>query len=153
MVSKWTEWIEKWFASFAAGVSKWAGSPLVFSIAFLSIVMWAALGPQFGYSDQWQMIVNTGTTICTFLMVFVIQNSQNRDGMALQIKLDELIRAIQGAKNSMIDLENLSHQELAELQERFSAMASKARAAEQCNGRVMNGEESLPPLETGRTPP
>ena len=98
-----------------------------FAIAFLSILIWGIAGPYFRYSEAWQMIVNTGTTICTFLMVFVIQNSQNRDGLALQIKLDEIIRAIGGAKNSMIDLEGLSHEELAELKLKFSRLGEKAR--------------------------
>ena len=118
---------ETWFSSFAAKISKWAGSPLVFTAALISILAWAACGPYFGYSDTWQMIVNTGTTICTFLMVFVIQNSQNRDGLAVQIKLDEIIRSIQGAKNTMIDLEDLSQQELEELQVKFAEIGNRAR--------------------------
>ncbi len=119
--------VDRKFASFAAKASRFAGSSLAFAIAFLSILLWGIAGPYFHYSEPWQMIVNTGTTICTFLMVFVIQNSQNRDGLALQIKLDEIIRAIGGAKNSMIDLEGLSHEELAELKLKFSQLAEKAR--------------------------
>jgi low affinity Fe/Cu permease len=88
---------------------------------------WAVCGPFFGYSAEWQMVVNTGTTICTFLMVFIIQNSQNRDGMALQIKLDEIIRAVGAAQNSMIDLESLSHKELEDLSEKFARLGQKAR--------------------------
>ncbi len=118
---------ETWFGFFAAKISKWAGSPLVFTAALISILAWAACGPYFGYSDTWQMIVNTGTTICTFLMVFVIQNSQNRDGLAVQIKLDEIIRSLQGAKNTMIDLEDLSQQELEELRVKFAEIGNKAR--------------------------
>jgi low affinity Fe/Cu permease len=98
-----------------------------FSFAALSIVAWAGCGPYFGFSADWQMVVNTGTTICTFLMVFVIQNSQNRDGLALQIKLDEIIRAMGGAKNSMIDLEDLSQHELDEKKVQFAKIALKAR--------------------------
>ena len=119
--------LEKSFATFAALISKWAGSSTIFALASISILAWAVCGPFFGYSAEWQMIVNTGTTICTFLMVFVIQNSQNRDGMALQIKLDEIIRAVGTAKNSMIDLESLSHEELEELREKFAKLAKKAR--------------------------
>jgi low affinity Fe/Cu permease len=117
----------KWFASFASRISKAAGSPLVFCLALASILFWAASGPYLGYSPGWQMVVNTGTTICTFLMVFIIQNSQNRDGMALQIKLDELIRAVHGAKNGMINLETLSHEELEDMQIEFAEIGSTAR--------------------------
>jgi low affinity Fe/Cu permease len=119
--------INQQFAEFASKASRFTGSSLAFAIAFLSILIWAIAGPYFRYSESWQMIVNTGTTICTFLMVFVIQNSQNRDGLALQIKLDEIIRAVGGAKNSMIDLEGLSHEELAELKIKFSQLGEKAR--------------------------
>ena len=119
--------LEKSFATFAALISKWAGSSAIFALASLSILAWAACGPFFDYSAEWQMVVNTGTTICTFLMVFVIQNSQNRDGMALQIKLDEIIRAIGAAQNSMIDLESLYHEELEDLREKFARLAQKAR--------------------------
>ena len=121
------EWMEKSFATFAASISKWAGSPIVFAIAALFILVWAACGLYFGYSAGWTIIVNTGTTICTFLMVFVIQNSQNRDGLALQIKLNEIIRAMSGAKNSMIDLENLSHKELEEMKIKFAKIGHRAR--------------------------
>ena len=119
--------LEKSFAAFAAVISKWAGSSTIFALASISILAWAACGPFFDYSAEWQMVVNTGTTICTFLMVFVIQNSQNRDGMALQIKLDEIIRAVGAAQNSMIDLESLSHEELEDLRERFARLGQKAR--------------------------
>jgi low affinity Fe/Cu permease len=119
--------LEKSFAAFAALISKWAGSSTIFALASISILAWAVCGPFFDYSPEWQMVVNTGTTICTFLMVFIIQNSQNRDGMALQIKLDEIIRAVGSAKNSMIDLESLSHEELEDLRENFARLAQKAR--------------------------
>jgi low affinity Fe/Cu permease len=119
---------EKAFAQFASTVSKWAGSSAVFFIAALSILVWALSGPYFGFSAGWQMVVNTGTTICTFLMVFVIQNSQNRDGLALQIKLDEIIRAVSKAQNAMIDLEDLSQEELDEMKAQFVKIAQGARA-------------------------
>jgi low affinity Fe/Cu permease len=118
---------EKSFAVFASKVSKWTGSSAVFSVAALSIVAWAMCGPFFGFSPEWQMVVNTGTTICTFLMVFVIQNSQNRDGLALQIKLDEIIRAVGTAQNSMIDLEDLSEVELDQKKAEFAKIGHKAR--------------------------
>ena len=122
------EQLEKSFAVFAAKTSKWAGSSMVFALAAGLILVWAVSGPYFNFSQNWQMIVNTGTTICTFLMVFIIQNSQNRDGMALQIKLDEIIRAIGPAENSIIDLEDLSHQELEAMKAKFALLAKKARS-------------------------
>jgi low affinity Fe/Cu permease len=117
------------FASFASLVATAAGSPGAFSIALLSLLAWALCGPLFDYSEGWQLVINTGTTIVTFMMVFVIQNSQNRESMAVQIKLDELIRA-SGAKNTMIDLECLSEEELAELRVKFAQIADKARKDE-----------------------
>jgi low affinity Fe/Cu permease len=115
---------------------------LAFSVAFLSLVAWGLSGPFFDYSETWQLVINTGTTIVTFMMVFVIQNSQNRDGLAIQIKLDELIRAI-GAKNSMIDLECLSEEELAELRIKIAEIADRARTDEvrvEDRGRCTNGK-------------
>jgi low affinity Fe/Cu permease len=122
--------LEDLFAKFAGKVAWAAGSPVTFGVALLSLIAWAASGPYFDYSQGWQLMVNTGTTITTFLMVFVIQNSQNRDGLAAQIKLDEIIRALTGAKNSMIDLECLSDQELNELRIKFSEIADQARKDE-----------------------
>jgi low affinity Fe/Cu permease len=119
--------LDKLFASFASKIAQVAGSPYAFAAALSFIIGWAAFGPAAGFSENWQLIVNTGTTICTFLMVFVIQNSQNRDGLALQIKLDELIRALGAAKDDMIDLESLSVTELKEVQERFAKLGSNAR--------------------------
>ena len=127
------------FASFASAVAHFAGSPLAFSVAFLSLVAWGLSGPFFDYSEAWQLVINTGTTIVTFMMVFVIQNSQNRDGLAIQIKLDELIRA-SGAKNSMIDLECLSEEELAELRVKFAEIADRARKDE---GKVEDRERTI----------
>lgn len=118
---------EKSFAVFASKVSKWTGSSAAFCIAALLILAWAISGPYFGFSPSWQMVVNTGTTIGTFLMVFVIQNSQNRDGLALQIKLDEIIRAVGTAQNSFINLEDRSQEELDEIKDQFAQLAAKAR--------------------------
>lgn len=124
-----TSWQTR-FGQFAATIAKHAGSPVVFAIAVGSVLGWAATGPFFGYSEGWQLIINTGTTICTFLMVFVIQNSQNRDGLAVQIKLDEIIRAVRGAKNKLIDLEDLSQEELEALRLEFARMGEQAREQE-----------------------
>lgn len=118
---------EKSFALFASKVSKWTGSSVAFSVAALFILGWAVTGPYFGFSANWQMVVNTVTTIATFLMVFVIQNSQNRDGLALQIKIDEIIRAVGTAHNEFIDLEDRSHGELDEIKAQFASVAVKAR--------------------------
>ena len=128
------------FAEFANKVAWAALSPLSFCLALFFLIAWAVTGPFFGYSDGWQLLVNTGTTIITFLMVFIIQNSQNRDSLAVQIKLDEIIRAVSGAKNSMIDLECLSDQELAELRTKFAEIADEARTDE---GRVERQEKRL----------
>lgn len=121
---------EKSFAYFASRVSKWTGSSVAFCIAALFILGWAVSGPFFGFSSNWQMVVNTVTTIATFLMVFVIQNSQNRDGLALQIKLDEIIRAVGKAQNSFIDMEDRSQEELDQIKAQFATIAVEAR-----NGR------------------
>ena len=91
------------------------------------IVVWATTGPLFGFSDTWQLVINTGTTIITFLMVFLIQNTQNRDSEAMQIKLDELIRAIDGAHNALLDLEELTQQDLDRIRDRYEALAARAR--------------------------
>jgi low affinity Fe/Cu permease len=103
------------FTHFATTVARWAGKPTSFALAAFIIVVWAALGPAFGYSDTWQLVINTGTTIVTFLMVFLIQNSQNRDGAAIQSKLDEIIRSIDGARNEFIGIEHLTEDELEEI--------------------------------------
>ncbi len=108
-----------WFGRFAANASGWLGSKLAFAGAGLIIVVWGLTGPVFHYSDTWQLVINTGTTIVTFLMVFLIQNTQNRDARAINLKLNELIRAIDKARDNMIDIENLSDLELDELQAKY----------------------------------
>src|ERR1700679_239901 len=107
------------FGQFAAKASAWLGSKWAFAGAGLIIVIWAATGPIFHYSDTWQLVINTGTTIVTFLMVFLIQNTQNRDARAINLKLNELIHALDKARDQMIDIENLSDLELDELQIRY----------------------------------
>ena len=115
------------FGRFASAVARLAGKPATFAIAAGLMVVWAALGPVAGFSEVWQLTVNTGTTIVTFLMVFVIQNTQNREGMAVQIKLDELIRATRSAHNALLDLEELSEKELIAFRQRYMELAEKAR--------------------------
>ncbi len=108
-----------WFSRIATDTARWVGSPFAFLLACASVIIWGALGPIFHYSDTWQLVINTATTILTFLIVFLIQNTQNRDAKALHLKLDEVIRSIQHAHNEMIDIENLSDKELDELKARY----------------------------------
>jgi low affinity Fe/Cu permease len=115
------------FDRFAKWTSRIVGHPATFAAAVLIIVVWAITGPIFGFSNTWQLAINTGTTIITFLMVFLIQNTQTRDGTAVQLKLDELIRAIQGAHNGLLDLEELSDEDLARLRAHFEALARESR--------------------------
>ncbi len=107
------------FNTFSRNASTVTGSPGAFVIAVLVILVWAITGPIFGYSDTWQLVINTGTTIVTFLMVFLIQNAQNRDAKAIHLKLDELIRSKKGARNTMIDLELLTDEQLSRMEEEF----------------------------------
>lgn len=117
------------FRAAANRVSTWSGSPAVFLGALLIVLVWAGTGPLFDFSDTWQLVINTGTTIVTFLMVFLIQNTQNRDGKAIQLKLDELIRATKGARQHYVGLENLNDDELAELDRQFRALANRPNVA------------------------
>jgi low affinity Fe/Cu permease len=115
------------FSSFARKVSCIMGQPVTFIAAVVIVVGWAVLGPVFGFSDTWQLVINTGTTIITFLMVFLIQSSQNHDTYAIQLKLDELIRATRGAHNTLLDLEELEEEDLLILRNRYEKLASRAR--------------------------
>jgi low affinity Fe/Cu permease len=115
------------FNRFAKLASRATGRPSAFILASLTIVVWAICGPIFGFSDTWQLVINTGTTIITFLMVFLIQNTQNRDSEAIQVKLDELIRAVRGAHNGLLDLEELDEDELDKIRSCYTKLASDAR--------------------------
>ncbi len=115
------------FDRFAKWTARIAGRPAAFSLAGMVILAWLVTGPLFGFSDTWQLVINTGTTIVTFLMVFLIQNSQNRDSAALQLKLDELIRSSRGAHNALLDLEELSVAELEDLRAKYEELAALAR--------------------------
>ncbi len=121
------EYKKKWFTAFAQATSNWTGSPGAFVLALGVIVVWAVTGPVFRYSDTWQLVINTGTTIVTFLMVFLIQNSQNRDAKLIQLKLDELIRAVETAETSLINMDEMSEEELQEVQEEFARVAAEAK--------------------------
>ena len=118
------------FRHFARKSSEVLGSAWAFIGAIFIIVVWGLTGPAFHFSDTWQLIINTGTTIVTFLMVFLIQNTQNRDAKAVHLKLDELIRAVRGARNRLVDLEKLSDDELKKLEEQFTRVRSKAAQRE-----------------------
>jgi low affinity Fe/Cu permease len=115
------------FSRFAKWTARATGRPVTFMLAALVIVVWAVSGPLFGFSDTWQLVINTGTTIITFLMVFLIQSTQNRDAEAVQVKLDEIIRAIGNAKNEVLDLEELEEKDLDEIRQTYTEMAQKAR--------------------------
>ncbi|GAA5010017.1 low affinity iron permease family protein [Pseudoluteimonas lycopersici] len=115
------------FTRMAKWASRFTGRPLCFALALLVVLAWIVTGPIFHYSDTWQLVINTGTTIVTFLMVFLIQNSQNRDTEAIQLKLDELIRATRGAHNALLDLEELEENELDAFRGRYIALAKAAR--------------------------
>ncbi len=117
-----------WYSRFAKGAAHFCGRPRVFVLAVVVILMWVITGPLFGFSNTWQLVINTGTTIVTFLMVFVIQNTQNRDTEAMQVKLDELIRATRGAHNALLNLEELEEEELDAFKRRYLALAAAARA-------------------------
>lgn len=116
------------YSQLAKSAARYCGRPRVFALAVGVILVWIITGPLFGFSDTWQLVINTGTTIITFLMVFLIQNTQNRDTEAIQIKLDELIRATRGAHNALLDLEELEGDSLDAFRARYQALASAARA-------------------------
>jgi low affinity Fe/Cu permease len=116
-----------WFPALARGASTAAGTPGMFAIALLVVIVWALTGPLFHYSDTWQLVINTGTTIVTFLMVFLIQNTQNRDTQAVQLKLDELIRVTKGAHNLLIDLEELDDEQVEQLRRTYERLGKIAR--------------------------
>ena len=142
--------LRRQFSRFAKGAARYSGHPLAFALAISVVAVWGLTGPMFGYSDTWQLIINTGTTIVTFLMVFLIQNSQNRDGAAIQIKLDELIRAIDRAHNSIIDLEALSEDELELFHKTYAEVAKSARRnlkefglSQDCDGNVQEDKPAM----------
>jgi len=115
------------FTRFSSRIAHYVGKPVVFALACLLVVAWAAIGPFVGFSDAWQLTINTGTTIVTFLVVFLIQNTQNRDTAAIHIKLDELIRATEEAHNSLLNLEELSEQDIEAFRQRYVKLATVAR--------------------------
>jgi low affinity Fe/Cu permease len=145
------------FDRFAKGASGFTGRPSAFVLSVTVIVVWAALGPGFHYSNTWQLVINTATTIVTFLMVFLIQNTQNRDIAATQVKLDELIRATRGAKNALLDLEELDEESLERMRREYEQLAERTRRhAEERRARrqrlaAQPGARATAPGETPRT--
>jgi low affinity Fe/Cu permease len=130
------------FRVFAQRCASMLGSAWSFSVAVLVILVWLVTGPMFHFSDTWQLIINTATTVITFLMVFLIQNTQNRDAKAMHLKLDELIRAIKGARNELVDLESLSDEELKKLEEQFRRMRTRAENDKTTPSRHVDPVES-----------
>jgi len=117
--------MERIFETIAGKVANWSGRPPAFMLALAVIIVWGVTGPIFRYSDTWQLIINTGTTIVTFLMVFLIQNAQNRDGSAIQAKLDELIRALKGPRNEFVGIEHLSQQQLEQIKAKLEKLCEE----------------------------
>jgi low affinity Fe/Cu permease len=136
-----------WFTRFANGASRATGKPGTFVLAVIIVLVWAVTGPIFRFSDTWQLIINTGTTIVTFLMVFLIQNTQNRDSEAMHVKMDELIRALEGAHNALLDLEELDDETLDKVRDRYRKLAAKARE-DILAGRLDIGCEEIDEAET-----
>src|SRR5918999_1573166 len=138
---------KRWFTRFAKWTARVTGRPATFAVAVAVILVWAVTGPLFGFSDTWQLVINTGTTIVTFLMVFLIQNTQNRDTEALQVKLDELIRVTEGAHTALLDLEELDERQLNRIRDEYERLAEKARASLR-RGEVDTGSPDIKaPLE------
>ena len=126
-----------WFVRLSRWISFHAGRPSAFLFAGLVIVIWAATGPLFNYSDTWQLVINTGTTIVTFLMVFLIQCTQNRDSQAIHLKLDELIRALKGARNTLLDLDDLTDEELEKIRAGFARIAAQAKNGNDAETKII----------------
>ena len=139
--------VSEFFSHAAQWTSRQCGRPLTFGLAAAIVVVWAITGPMFGYSDTWQLVINTGTTIVTFLMVFLIQNTQNRDSSAVQLKLDELIRASAHARNRLLTIEDLSEEELEELKQSFARVARQRGIGQgvlnQVEADLDNAEEDI----------
>lgn len=148
--------ISRLFDHFAAHVTKWAGSSIAFGLALITVLVWAASGPAFGYSETWQLVINTGTTIITFLMVFLIQQSQNKDARALHLKLDDLLIAMKGADEGLVDAERLDEDKLLELAAACTALARKRatpmNVREPGQGRSGRGRAKLTGFVRARRP-
>ena len=129
------------YAQFTREASRYTGRPMVFVLACVIIVVWLASGPYYNFNDTWQLLINTFTTLVTFLMVFLIQSSQNRDAEAVQLKLDELIRATRGAQNTLLDLEEMDEEELRRVHDRFDKIAKRAHDKLEAGDTVDSGKQ------------
>ena len=132
------------FDRFASSVTRWGGSPVAFCLALLTVLAWAALGPSFHFSENWQLVINTGTTIITFLMVFLIQQSQNKDSVALHLKLNELLAANRQASNRMIGIEQLDEQDLRDVATFYERLAERSKTSGPNKEAHSIDEEGLP---------
>ena len=145
--------VPEFFRAFARRISDFVGSSWAFAGAVLTIAIWAAAGPFYRYSDTWQLVINTGTTVVTFLMVFLMQNTQNRDAKAIHLKLDELLRGVKGARTGLVRLEDLTEVELADLEREFEALKrSPAQSSASSDAHVDNGSD-WPTGPPGGSPP
>lgn len=143
--------ITRAFDAFASAVTRWAGSPIAFGLSVIVIAIWGLTGPLFHYSDAWQLIINTGTTIVTFLMVFLIQQSQNKDSVAIHLKLNELIAAYKTANNQLIGIEDASEEDLRKIANAYLELANKARTTPADRATIeksLNEARSAPASET-----
>ena len=138
--------MEHIFTGIAGGIAAFTGRPLAFILALGAVIVWAVTGPIFGFSETWQLVINTGTTIVTFLMVFLVQNSQNRDAAALQAKLDELIRALEGARNHFIGIEHMTDREIEKIRKELEAECDGGRRAP---SHEIDRAHARPPLSRG----
>ncbi len=144
--------INLWFSRFASGTAQLVGHPYMFLFAVVVLVLWAASGPFFHFSDTWQLIINTGTTIVTFLVVFLIQNTQNRDAKALHLKLDELIRSHHPANDDLIDIQRLSDEELDELEKRYEHIRKSCEARRAVKVSEASAKPGTQPMPAPKTP-
>jgi low affinity Fe/Cu permease len=144
--------MQELFRRFSHAVSEATGTPWAFILAVSTIVIWAFTGPIFGFSDTWQLVINTGTTIVTFLMVFLIQNTQNRDAKAMHLKLDELLRGVQGARTDLVNLEDLTDEELQDLQHQFEQIRQRAARNQDVTAKVEELEEDIEDVRVRQGP-
>ena len=127
--------MDRIFTRVASQIAGWAGQPATFLLALTIVAIWGVTGPLFQWSDTWQLVINTGTTIVTFLMVFLIQNTQNRDAKTFHLKLDELIKAVKGARNKMIDLDDMTDEELERIRKEFQRLSGRREQIKQEGGK------------------